>query len=278
MSGFDPQWLALREPADARARNSEILALCVARFSTRANVSVVDLGCGAGSNLRALSPNLPARQRWRLVDHDSRLLGSARQTLVAWAENSVEKDGRLQLEKGGKSIEVEFVQADLVRDLALAVDCAADLVTAAALFDLTSEEWLRHFVSLLAGLGRPLYTTLIYNGVEDWTPAHPADRQMLDAFRRHQTTDKGFGAAAGPNASRVLEDCLRAAGYETHVGASDWNLSSHDTELVAQLAEGIANACLETGLVAPAIVADWLQARRTASARIGHFDLFASPN
>ena len=75
MSGFSAEWLALREPADQRARNSDLLGALTRRFAGRDTLSVVDLGCGAGSNLRALAPALPRRQRWRLVDHDAALLG-----------------------------------------------------------------------------------------------------------------------------------------------------------------------------------------------------------
>jgi len=40
-------------------------------------VTIVDLACGTGSTLRALSPHLPARQTWRLVDNDLSLLARA---------------------------------------------------------------------------------------------------------------------------------------------------------------------------------------------------------
>ena len=50
-----------------------------------------------------------------------------------------------------------------------------------------------------------------------------------------------------------------------------------DAELVSLLAEGIASACRETALVRRELVDAWLSARRGASARIGHVDLFAVP-
>ena len=74
MSGFSAEWLALRESYDLRARNPIVLDAVAASFKSHDAVSVVDLACGAGSTVRALSPHLPARQHWDLVDNDPRLL------------------------------------------------------------------------------------------------------------------------------------------------------------------------------------------------------------
>ena len=62
---FSADWLALREPYDARARNAEVLASVAAAFSDQSAISVVDLACGTGSTLRAIAPHLPPRQNWR---------------------------------------------------------------------------------------------------------------------------------------------------------------------------------------------------------------------
>ena len=77
MSGFSAEWLALRESYDLRARNPMVLDAVATRFKSHDTISVVDLACGAGSTVRALSPHLPARQHWDLVDSDPRLLDVA---------------------------------------------------------------------------------------------------------------------------------------------------------------------------------------------------------
>jgi trans-aconitate methyltransferase len=77
MSGFAAEWLALREPYDARARNPAIGDAATGWVIDLDPVTIVDLACGTGSTLRALSPHLPARQTWRLVDNDLSLLARA---------------------------------------------------------------------------------------------------------------------------------------------------------------------------------------------------------
>jgi trans-aconitate methyltransferase len=88
VSGFSAEWLDLREPFDARARaTSPVTELKrhVTAGTSAAPLAIVDLGAGAGSNLRFLAPRLGGVQRWRLVDHDSRLLEAALTTTQAWA-------------------------------------------------------------------------------------------------------------------------------------------------------------------------------------------------
>jgi hypothetical protein len=74
MTGFSAQWLALREGYDRKARNGAVLEALANAFSGRASIAVVDLACGTGSTLRAISSRLPMRQDWRLVDNDLGLL------------------------------------------------------------------------------------------------------------------------------------------------------------------------------------------------------------
>ncbi len=108
-------------------------------FKARASVRVVDLACGTGSTLRALSPHLPARQSWKLIDNDPALLKRALAT------------------PPDKHLAVSAMTLDLSRDLAAALEHPADLVTMSALLDLVSEAWLdrirnRHRGALDPGL------------------------------------------------------------------------------------------------------------------------------
>lgn len=278
MSGFSPDWLALREPADHRARNPDVLAALAGRFRDRPAVSVVDLGCGTGSNLRAVAPMLPARQEWRLVDHDPALLAAARERIAAWADSSHPSEGDLIATKDGRTITVTLAQADLAGDLDEPLGATPDLVTAAALFDLASADWIRRLAGAIAGRGATFYTALTYNGLERWFPSHPADADMLTAFHAHQGGDKGFGPSAGPEASNHLADAFASRGYDVHTGESPWRLDRADAALIAELALGVARAVRETGRVPAAAIDAWREARLSgASCLVGHTDLLAVP-
>ncbi|SEG58360.1 SAM-dependent methyltransferase [Bosea lathyri] len=278
MTGFSPDWLALREPADHAARNPQVLAAVGTHFSPRASLSIVDLGCGAGSNLRGTYAALPVRQHWTLVDHDPVLLATTREILKGWADEAREQGEELVLSKDDRTITVDTRQADLTKDLEWVLGWQPDLVTAAALFDLTSKTWIKRFVAALATQRLPLYTVLTYDGREIWEPAHPVDARMLAAFKHHQHTDKGFGPAAGPDATDIMAEAFRKSGFAVSIGDSAWRIDGQQRELAGTLAQGIADAVLETGHVDAGAVAEWLAARRqSTSALVGHHDLWARP-
>jgi hypothetical protein len=278
MSGFSPDWLALREPADHRARHPALLEALSEHLSGR-EAEVVDLGCGTGSNLRAVAPRLGPVQHWRLVDHDSRLLAAARARLAAWADTAETSGEGLFLTVAGKRLHVSFHEADLARNPAAALGAAPDLVTAAALFDLVSAAWIAGFAAAIAARRALFYTALTYDGVEHWEPPHPADAAMLQAFHAHQASDKGFGLSAGPGASAALTAAFESRGYRVNAGSSPWRLRAEaEAPLIRDLAAGAASAVRETGLVPEPMIDAWLQSRRAATTcTIGHVDLLAVP-
>ena len=276
MSGFSAAWLDLREAVDHRSRNRAIGHALAKHFDGWRPISVVDLGCGTGSNLRATAPLLGPEQHWTLVDHEQALLDAAVERLTAWADGADRKDNLLVLFKGAKRISIEFRRADLARDLDGALGAGAHLVTASALFDLVSADFIAAFAVAVARRKAAFFTVLTYDGNQRWTPEHEADAALAEAFNAHQKTDKGFGAAAGPDAPDLLSDAFTAAGYAVTEADSAWRLEAGDAALIAELAAGFAGAVRETELVASAVVDAWSRIART-SAVVGHADTLALP-
>jgi hypothetical protein len=264
MSGFAAHWLALREPYDARARNSAVLQAVTSFAAERSSIAVTDLASGTGSTLRAISEFLPARQIWRLVDNDLSLLA------------------RAGTPQRSPHIDVTPVPIDIAHDLEMALDGYVDLVTASALLDLVSEEWLERLVIETAARNLPLYAALSYDGGVSFEPADVFDDAIVIALNRHQKTDKGFGPALGPLAVSEAIGRFEFAGYRVVHGSSDWTIGGEDRDIQMALIAGWAAIACETGLSADD-TARWAAHRREviaagrSSIRVGHVDFFARP-
>jgi hypothetical protein len=175
---------------------------------------------------------------------------------------------------------------DLAHDLdSLDLSNVAGL-SAAALLDLVSGQWLERLVVLCATARLPLLFALSYDGRITLTPSDAEDENIRQAVNEHQRGDKGFGPALGPTATTVAMTLLRAQGYHVAVAASDWRLDagdSNDAALLAPLLRGWASAAGEQLPYAASrhSVASWLRRRERAIAagalqvQVGHQDLLA---
>lgn len=252
--GFSATWLALREPADHAARDAGLLR--AAANAAGAAPVIVDLGCGTGSTLRAFEGEFGQMPEWRLVDNDPTLLDQAAQAAAG---------------------SVSTHQLDL-RNLTSVPLKTATLVTASALLDLCSQVWLEQLAGLLSHHAVPFYAALNYDGTMRWSPADPADAAVCAAFNRHQTSDKGFGPALGPNSASAIAQVFDALGYRVVTADSPWRLDRAQAALQTELLQGIASAAAAAG---EAQAEDWLQRRLalidTATCLVGHIDLLALP-
>ncbi|MFD1379664.1 methyltransferase domain-containing protein [Fodinicurvata halophila] len=157
MSGrFAAEWLMLREAADLAARNNSLQARLAGLLPGRrtAGISVLDLGAGTGANLRALAPALGPGQHWSLLDHDAELLEYALSSLMQWGRDAgytVHEGGEdLRLESAGWDARITLRQCDLSGEELDALPVPG-LVTASALLDLVSADWLKRLAYALPG-------------------------------------------------------------------------------------------------------------------------------
>jgi hypothetical protein len=269
--GFSAEWLSLREPADIRARNPEVLAAFRAAAGARARegrIALADLACGTGSTWRATAAALsPLGQDWRLHDYDPALLAEAR---------------RLALEAPA-GVSITTIEVDLLADLDRALDGGADIVVTSAFLDLVSAAWLDRLVAGLAVRRLTFYAALTYDGRASLDPPHPLDAAVIAAVNRHQITDKGFGPALGPGAAAATVTALRAAGYRVVEGRSDWLFLPEEGLVQSMTVEGWAVAAEEIGGLEAEALVDWRHTHLTRIAEgateimVGHVDLFAEP-
>ncbi|HEX3815552.1 MAG TPA: class I SAM-dependent methyltransferase [Mycobacteriales bacterium] len=263
-----PQWLRLREPADAAARAPELVEQ-VRRCLPRAGRAVMhDLGCGTGSMGRWLAPQLSGPQHWIMYDRDAELLELAAADLTCVAAD-------------GAGVTVETRQRDITRlDSGELAD--ASLITASALLDMMTAEELDRFVTTCAEAGCPVLVTISVIGRIDLTPADPLDERIADAFNAHQRRTVNGRRLLGPDAVDAAVDAFARLGAEVLVRPSPWRLGAAHAVLAAEWLTGwLGAACEQRPELGAA--ASYIRRRHTEvkagqlGVTVHHHDLLATP-
>ncbi|MCV2490829.1 class I SAM-dependent methyltransferase [Geodermatophilus sp. YIM 151500] len=269
-----PDWLALREAADAAARAPELADLVrdhlAAKVGPDAPAVIRDLGCGTGSMGRWLAPRLPGPQVWMLHDRDPGLLAAAAASMPRRAADGAPVTARTQ--EGDLS---ELRSSDL--------DGTA-LVTASALLDLLTAEEVDALAATCTEAGAAALLTLSFTGRVELAPADPLDAEFAAAFDAHQRRRTDDRRLLGPDAAAVAVDAFARRGAVVESRPSPWQLGADRAELAEEwLRAWIAAACAQRPDLrrcAGAYLGRKLDARRAGRLRlvVGHVDVLALPS
>lgn len=266
METFSAEWLALREPADREARAESVAVRVATRMARALSVRAIDLAAGTGANVRYLLPRLPFITHWTLVDYDAELLALAQESLAPIARAA--------------DVTIETVVAD-IRDVARLPLEGCALVTASALLDLVSRDWVRALAARCDEVGADVHFALTFDGRIEFDPPSSLDARVRELVGLHQRTDKGFGPALGPGGTTAVERAFPDRVLIT--SASDWRLGHQHAELQRQLLAGWATAAEEMAPEDASAFHAWLRQRlewvdaRRSRLRVGHLDLAAWP-
>ncbi|EMF30129.1 hypothetical protein H114_05849 [Streptomyces gancidicus BKS 13-15] len=229
---YAPEWLQLREPADAAARSYDLLdplRIRLANLPGRAGGGLVvhDIGCGTGSMGRWLAPRLDGTQHWVLHDRDPYLLHFA---AVASPRSAAD----------GSHVTVETRRGDVARLTPDAL-AGASLVTASALLDVLTREEVGALAAACAGAGCPALLTLSVAGRVELTAPHPLDTEITEAFNAHQRR----GGLLGPDAVTAAAEAFTEHGATVRLNPSPWRLGPEDAALTEQWLRGWVGAAVE---------------------------------
>jgi trans-aconitate methyltransferase len=263
------KWLELREPADAAARNPELVER-LRRHLPPAGCQVIhDLGCGTGSMGRWLAPRLPGSQHWVLHDRDEDLLRIAETELPGPAAD-------------GAFVAIETRRSDVTR---LRSDDLADatLITASALLDLLTDDELAALLEVCASVRCPVFLSLAVVGRVGLDPADPLDARVAAAFDAHQRRRTLRGRLLGPDAVAAAVEGFRRLGAEVLVRSTPWRLGADEADLAAEWFTGWIGAACEQSADLASDTGSYAR-RRLEEAHagqlavtVGHADLLVLP-
>jgi hypothetical protein len=249
-----PQWLRLREAADAAARASDLVDQVRQRLPVNRRAVIHDLGCGTGSMGRWLAPQLPGTQ------HSPRPGAPA----------------------DGADVTIETRQRDITRldhsDLA-----DASLITASALLDVMTADEVDRVATACAEAGCPVLVTISVIGRVDLTPADRLDEQITDAFNAHQRRTVGGRRLLGPDAVDAAVEAFTPRGADVLVRPSPWRLEAAEAGLATAWFTGWVGAACEQRPELAVPASSYARRRLTEAAAgrltvtVHHQDLLAIP-
>jgi hypothetical protein len=270
---YTPEWLELREGADAAARAAALLDPLRHHLADQprggGGLVIRDLGCGTGSMGRWLAPRLNGPQHWILHDQDPGLLELAVTLMPGTAAD-------------GSPVTVSTEQGDIA-SLTAADLAGTSLVTASALLDLLTREELDGLAATCAQAGCPALLALSVVGLVELTPAEPLDAEFAGAFNAHQRRTEHGRRLLGPDAVTAAGEAFAQRDAIVRMHASPWQLGAEAPDLTARWLRGWVGAAREQqpGLEAGA---DAYLERRLAACAAGdlrvvvhHSDLLALP-
>ncbi len=284
---FSGDWLDLREPHDAAARD-EMLAIKLSA-ALPARPRIMDLGAGTGALLRWLALYIGRPQAWTLVDADPALIERAFDTIAERAETmgwKVTSPGRrtMLVHTQAGAWRVEGLLADLREAPANLPLHSVDAVVNTALCDLVSEPWLERMAAACTARKIPFYAALNVTGCARFIPPHPHDAWVRRGFLRDQARDKGFsGQALGHDAPAAIARAFSAQGYVVEQSPSPWRIPRAFAPMLGELAMGCAEAALRHERREAWRIEDWAEDRadqaamQRLSATVPHMDVLALP-
>jgi SAM-dependent methyltransferase len=283
VKGDFERYLAAKETVDDRALDRRVLGRVRADVADRSGARVLDAGAGTGAFARRFlawddrpdctyvavddDPALLSTARERILDH-ARALGFAASVVdpTAGPAPDAATEGAptvaaLRL-RGPARIDVRLVAGD-ARTVAAAGEW--DVLVAQAFVDLLSLDGVARLLSGVAD-GGLVYLPITFDGGTAFTPSHPADDAVLDAY--HATMAGPEGDRLGATAGRRLLDRAADLGVDLDaVGGSDWVVAPPGGEYPADesyfldvVVDTVGDAV--RGRVADGTIEAWLDARR----------------
>jgi hypothetical protein len=250
VKGDFERYLAAKATVDERALNREVCSRFRTDVCRRPEPRILEAGAGTAAFCRRfLSWDDRPDCTYVAVDTDAGLLSTARDRILDTARDEGFTASLVDPSLSLDSLSLDLSEATIVAALrlsgparidvhlvagdALAVASVSDwdALVAQAFVDLLTPDEVKRLVSGVAA-GGSVYFPITFDGGTAFSPPHPADEALLDAY--HATMVGDNGDRLGARAGRRLRTLLPEFGVDlAAVGDADWTVEPADASVKA---------------------------------------------
>jgi SAM-dependent methyltransferase len=285
--GFETGWLKERFQFDNAARNQLVEQSFLDFVKAKQKITIVDIGSGTGANCLYFIEKLEKDQQWFLIERDARFFKPAFQRLAEFADTigyDFQIEGKvLKIEIEKKKVNINFVNDSFFRLPDLVDLKKADVVMAAAVFDLLSENQFTALSDSIFSNEIVLLTTMNYFGM-CLQPESELDQKFIALYESHMNRQQDFGRSMGKNVNACTEKYFTKKDYNFIKGKSTWQIPPEALQMHNYLLGFMENSISEmlSGVDETAVFKQWLSEKRALSQnqrlsiKVEHFDFFIS--
>ncbi|MGK2904818.1 MAG: class I SAM-dependent methyltransferase [Desulfuromonadales bacterium] len=234
---FDyPEYLAIKQAIDDRSLNPSVWQALAASLTSQVGshgFMILEIGAGTGSMIiRLLDAGLLGHCQYVAVELEPGFARVAENELSVWARAHgyrMEVFGlsRWTLEKDEKVIAIQWLAADILELASVFEPGYFDLLIGHAIIDLLPVPACMPGLLNLVKPGGGYYFSLNFAGVTSFSPVHPRDLEITEAY--HRDMDSRFSDLKwrASQTGQLLGSWLKEQGHLVLAeGDSDWQLFS----------------------------------------------------
>jgi hypothetical protein len=220
-TNFQEEWLDIRYPFDAAARNPKVHVQFEDHFSGYDQLRLWDIGSGTGNNFRYWFTKLAMPQEWRFIELNEDLGRRSLEKVNGYIASTASNHFTVEW-KNESFLELSFGKGENSKPHA---------ILANAVFDLLTPSMFTAFAEYLIDHNIPLLSTINFEGMEFMDGTYQ-DKYYVNCYIQHMNRIQDYGRTLGSDCNAFAKSFYEKRGIKHIFGQSNWQIKETDSALL----------------------------------------------